>query len=245
MDCLAHWIVAAEAERDVRDAARNLRVWQMLLDPLGGSDEIDSVVRVLLDAGRDRKHVRVDDDVLGRKADAIEEQVVGAPRDLDASLVGISLSALVERHHDRRAAVAPHELRLAQELGLALLERDRVDHRLALDALQPRLDHVPFRGVDHDRHACDVGLGGDQVEKARHRRLGIEHRLVHVDVDHLRAVCDLLAGDSARTGDVGALADVNEERVVVDGEWLEAGEPQRTGSHAAFLLRPRESTVRS
>ncbi len=58
--------------------------------------------------------------------------------------------------------------------------------------LQAGLDHLPLRAVDHDRHARDLGLAGDQIEEADHRRLRIEHRLVHVDVDDLRAVLDLL-----------------------------------------------------
>ena len=90
---------------------------------------------------------------------------------------------------------------------------------------RPGLDHRPFRAVDHDRHAGDVGLGGDQLEEGDHRRLGVEQALVHVDVDDLGAVLDLLARDldrggiivghdqlleAGRAGDVGALADIDE-----------------------------------
>ena len=85
----------------------------------------------------------------------------------------------------------------------------------------------------------DVRLDGDQVQEARHRRLGVEQRLVHVDVDHLGAVLDLLPGDldglvvaavqdepreGARAGDVGPLADVDEQRIGPDVERLEAGQ---------------------
>ena len=67
----------------------------------------------------------------------------------------------------------------------------------------------------------------------------VEQRLVHVDVDHLGAAVDLLAGDldglavaavadqpgeGARAGDVGPLADVDEERVRADVERLQAAE---------------------
>ncbi len=202
--------------------------------------------------GRDREDVGVEDDVLGREADLARQQVVGALADLDLALEGVGLALLVEGHHDRRGAVAPHEARLAQELGLALLHRDRIDDRLALHALQARLDHLPLRRVDHHRHARDVGLGGDQVEEPDHRRLRVEHRLVHVDVDDLRAAGDLLArdlhragvvagedqlGERARAGDVGALADVDEQRVVADGERLEAGEPHDSGPGRRRLHR--------
>jgi hypothetical protein len=75
-----------------------------------------------------------------------------------------------------------------------------------------------------------------------HRRGRVEHRLVHVDVDDLRAVLHLLARDAdrllvllvqdhpregLRAGDVGALADVDEQRIVGDGDRLEAGQPHR------------------
>jgi hypothetical protein len=63
--------------------------------------------------------------------------------------------------------------------------------------LQAGLDHAPLRAVDHDRHARDLGLAGDQVQEAHHRRLAVEHGLVHVDVDHLGAVLDLLARDAS------------------------------------------------
>ena len=60
--------------------------------------------------------------------------------DLDLALGGVGLAPLVERHHDHRRAVAADQPGLLDERGLALLERDRVDDALALDALEPRLD---------------------------------------------------------------------------------------------------------
>ena len=90
---------------------------------------------------------------------------------------------------------------------------------------KPGLDHRPFRAVDHDRHAGDVRFRSDQIQEMRHGLLGIEHSFVHVDVNDLRAVLDLLLGDGqrflvlpgqdelgefGRAGDVGALADVDE-----------------------------------
>ncbi len=71
--------------------------------------------------------------------------------------------------------------------------------------------------------------------------LGIEQALVHVDVDHLGAVLDLVArhrqrrrivagGDELaeprRAGDVGALADIDERNVRREHERLEPGEAQ-------------------
>ena len=87
-----------------------------------------------------------------------------------------------------------------------------------------------------------------RLQEADHRRLRVEHRLVHVDVDDLRAVLDLLARDAERflelavqdqprerlrAGDVGALADVDEQRALADRHRLEAGQLHRRDHHAA------------
>src|SRR3546814_9982290 len=52
-----------------------------------------------------------------------------------------------------RRAVAQHRPGLLDECGLAFLHRDRVDHALALQALEAGLDHAPLRRVDHHRDA--------------------------------------------------------------------------------------------
>ena len=78
-----------------------------------------------------------------------------------------------------------------------------------------------------------------RLQEAHHRGLAVEHGLVHVDVDDLRAVLDLLArhgqrllelavqdhaGEHLRARDVGALADVDEQRPFADRHRLEAGQ---------------------
>ena len=264
VDGFAHRVVAAEREADVADAAAHLRARQVGLDPARRLDEVDRVVVVLLDAGRDREDVRVEDDVLGREADLVDQDPVGAFADLRLALERVGLAFLVERHHDRGRAIAPDQPRMVAECVLALLQRDRVDDALALNAAQASFDHLPLRAVDHDRHARDLGLAGDQVQEANHRRLAVEHRLVHVDVDHLRAVLDLLAGNAERllelavqdqarerlrAGDIGALADVDEQRIGADQDRLEAGQLHRgdgngiRGSHRSLGRRAAAPTA--
>jgi hypothetical protein len=63
---LAHRVVAAERERQVGDAARDLRMRQVLADPAHGLDVVDAVGRVLLQPGGHGEDVRVEHDVLGR-----------------------------------------------------------------------------------------------------------------------------------------------------------------------------------
>jgi hypothetical protein len=222
--CAAHRLVAAEAEAQVGQAARNMDVRAARFDRARRLDEVDRIVVVLLDPRRDREDVGIEDDILRRKADA-GQQLVGALADFDLARLRVRLANLVERHHDDGGAIGHHLARLLQERLLAFLHADRIDDRLARHALQAGFDHRPFGRVDHHRHARDVGLRADQLQEGRHGVLGIEQALVHVDVDDLGAVLNLLARDldglgivarhdqlfkRRRSGDVGALADVDE-----------------------------------
>jgi hypothetical protein len=76
---------------------------------------------------------------------------------------------------------------------------------LPCTVLEPRLEHAPLGAVDHDRDARDLGLGGDELRKRRHRRLRVEHALVHVDVEHVRAAAHLIERDLEGRGVVARL----------------------------------------
>ena len=180
---------------------------------------------MFLDPRRHGEDIGVEDDVLGREADLVDEDAIGAGADLDLARGRIGLAHLVERHDDDGSPIAQAFDRLFAELGLAHLHRDRIDDRLALDAFQPRLDHLPFGAVDHHGHPGDVGLGRDQVQEGDHGRLRVEQALVHIDVDDRGPGLDLLTRDSegggvvavddqllefGRAGDIGPLTDVDE-----------------------------------
>ena len=106
VDRLAHDLVAAEGEGEVGDAAGDLGAGAALLDPRDGLDERLGEVGVLLHARGDREDVRVEDDVLGREADLVHEQPVGALADLHLAVGRIRLTLLVEGHDDDPGAVA-------------------------------------------------------------------------------------------------------------------------------------------
>ena len=221
-----------------------------LLDQRQRLDERLREAVVLLDPGRDGEHVRIEDDVLRRPAVA-GEQVVGAAADLDLALDRVGLPDLVEGHHDDAGAVAADRARLLEELLLALLEADRVDDPLALDALEPGLEHGEARAVDHDRDPRHLGLGREQVEEGRHRLLAVEQVGVHVHVEEVRAAAHLLERDvdgalvvvrldqppeAGRAGHVRALADHHEAGVRPELERLQAAEPRpRTGRFGTCL----------
>ncbi len=257
MHGLAHRLVAAERERQVRDAAGNMRVRQVLPDPARRLDEIDAVIVVLLEPGRDRENIRIEDDVFRREVELVDQDVVGALADLGLARKRVGLAHLVERHHHHGRAMAPRDLGLVDEFLLAFLHRDRIQHRLALNAFQAGLDHREFRRIDHHRDAGDIGLGGDEVEERHHRRFGIQQALVHVDVDDYRAVLDLVArhlqrggviagsdqlAEFCRAGDVGALADIDEGNSRRQFERLKSRKPQPRfdcGDDARLVRRHR------
>src|SRR5207253_11348944 len=101
-------------------------------------------------AGGDREDVGTEDEVLGRNAEALGEQALGAGADRHAPLDGVGLALLVQGHDHRGRPVAAELAGVLEEELLAYLQADRVHDRLALYALQARLDHRPLRGVDHD-----------------------------------------------------------------------------------------------
>ncbi len=163
MHGFAHRLIAAEREGEIGDAAGHMGQRHLGLDGARGFDKIDAVILMLLDAGRYRENIGIEDDVLRREADFIDENFIGALGDREFALECVGLALFVEGHHHDGGAVALDLARLVAKLVLAFLHRDRIDDALALQAFEPGFDHLELRAVDHDRHARDVGLGGDEI----------------------------------------------------------------------------------
>ena len=201
---------------------------------------------MLFDAGGDRKNVRVKNDVFGREIHLVDQHTVSTFANLDLALVGVGLAFFIKRHDHGGRAIALDQLGLTLELFHALFHADRIDDPLALDAAQTGFDHRPLARIHHHRHASDVGLTGHQVQKPHHGRLAVEHGFVHVHVNDLRTVFDLLArhGQSlfvlaiqnhARkglgAGHIGALTHVDKQRPRADGDRLQTGQLHRGNRH--------------
>ena len=149
---------------------------------------------MLLDAGGDREDVGVEDDVLGGEADLVDEDVVGALR---RSPCGARrLSAWPSSSKAMTTIAAPY-LRHSRACSMKGSTPSFIEIELTIGLpwthLRPASMTSHLRGVDHQRHPGDVGLAGDQLDEAVHRRDAVDHPLVHVDVDDLRAGLDLLA----------------------------------------------------
>ena len=65
MHGLAQVVVASERERQITYTAADMGARQILADPSGGTDEIECIDIVLLNARSDGEDVRVEDNVVG------------------------------------------------------------------------------------------------------------------------------------------------------------------------------------
>ena len=76
--------------------------------------------------------------------------------------------------------------------AVAVLEVDRVDHAAAAEHLQAGLDHVRLGGVQHDRQR---GRGGEPAGQLPHVLRAVAADVVDAQVEQVRAVAGLAAGD--------------------------------------------------
>ena len=115
MHRFAHWVVAAERERHVADAAADERTRQTCFDLSCRLDEGNPVAVMLGDTRGNCKDVRIEDDVLRRESDLADEQLVRALTDFELALDAVGLTLLVECHDDDCGAEAQTSRGLALE----------------------------------------------------------------------------------------------------------------------------------
>ncbi len=193
---------------------------------------------MLFNTGRHGEDIRVEDDVFRRETHLFGENFVGSAANFDFTRAGIGLPLLIKGHHHHCRAVATQKLRMMNKGFHALFHRNRVDDAFTLNALQPFFDNLPFGGVDHDWYTGNIRLTGNQAEETHHRRFGVEHPLIHIDINNLRAAFYLLTGDIqrfavflffdqalkfGRAGDVSTFADVDKQAIVANVQRLQAG----------------------
>ena len=192
---------------------------------------------MLLDARGDGEDVRVDDDVLWREPCFADEQVVGAPQDLDLPLHRLGLATLVERHHDDTRAVAPHLARLGERKSSSP-SLSEIELTIPFPWMHLRPATATSRGavIITGTHSW---LGREPVEEGRRARDAVQQAGVHVHVEQVRAATHLVerdverslpvvrldeAAERGRPGHVRPLADDHERRILVDDERLETAE---------------------
>ena len=223
--CFAQVVVAAECKRKVRKTARNADTGEVVHNPADGTDKVNGVGIVFCHAGCDCQNVRVVNDVGRVEVQLLHHDIVSTGRNLYATLVVCCLTFFVEEHHDHGGTEALHGEGVFNKRFFAHLQGDGVHDTLTLDALEAFFDNFEAGAIDHDRHAAYSRVGGNQVQESAHFGGGIEEAVVHVDVNDVGAVIDLLAGDFERffvillvdetqellgTRDIAAFADLHE-----------------------------------
>ena len=84
---------------------------------------------------------------------------------------------------------------MREECFFSFFQADGVDDGFPLQTFQAGGDNLPFGRVYHYRNPINIGLEDDEIQEVYHLFAGIEHSIVHVDVDDLCAGLDLFAGD--------------------------------------------------
>ena len=152
-------------------------------------DEVDAVIVVLLDAGRHGEDVGVEDDVLGREAGLLGQELVGAGADLDLARRGVGLALLVEGHDDDGRAV--HRGRAWRGAGTPS-SPSFIEIELTIGL--PCTHFRPASITSHLELSIITGtraMSGSAAIRLRNSTIAffeVDQALVHVDVDDLRAV---------------------------------------------------------
>ena len=188
--------IATEREREVTDTTTHVGTRQILMNPLGGTDEFHGIVVVLLHTRSDGEYVRVKDDVERIHAQLVHQQPVSTLSYLNTALKGSCLTHFIEAHHHHGSTIAHHVPGMREEYLLTLLQRDGIDDALALAAFQSSQDYLPFRGVYHHRNLGYLRLSRYHIEEVHHLSLRIQQSVVHIDVYHGSSVSHLLACDT-------------------------------------------------
>ena len=183
-----------QAEADVGQAEGGADAGQLGLDAADGLDGGDGVAAQVVVAGGQREGERVEDQVLGLQAVALDRQVVDAVRDAHLPLDVAGLALLVDEQDDDRGAVllgqAEHPVG-PRALGVAVLEVGRVEDGPAAEPAQPGLEHLGLGRVEHQRHR---GLRGEALRDLVHVGGAVAAHVVDADVDDVGALLDLLLG---------------------------------------------------
>ncbi len=184
-----------EPEGDVGDAQHGLHVGVAPLQLADGLHGLQGVAVGLLLAGGDGEGQAVDEDV--GLADAVLAGELGDDPlgDLDLLGRGARLPLLVDGQRDQGGAVLGGQRGDPGEAGVgavAVLVVDGVEDRASADHLQPGLQYGDLGGVEHQGQGGGGGQPGGQLPHVAHP---VAADVVDAQVEHVRAVADLVAGD--------------------------------------------------
>ena len=122
MHGLAHRLIAAERERNIRDTARHMRTRQLIANALCRLDEINGIIIMLFNAGGDGENIRIENNIFRRKTDLLGQNLVRALANLKFAFCRIGLPVFVKCHDNHRRAIAQTRARLFKKRRFALFQ---------------------------------------------------------------------------------------------------------------------------
>ena len=129
--------------------------------PARGLDKVQPIAVMLFNTGCNCKHVGIKNNIFCGKAHLIDQNIVAALANLFATLKVIRLTLLIKRHYHNCGTMLLAQSSSLNKLWLAFLKADGVYDRLTLYTFKTRFDHLPFGGIDHNRHSRNIRLRGN------------------------------------------------------------------------------------
>ena len=98
MHSLTDIVITTERERQVTDTATYMSPRQVLLNPPRCFDKVDGIVIVFLNTCCNRKHIRVEDDIVRIEAHLFGKNAISTSAHLNLTFVSICLTFLIKSH---------------------------------------------------------------------------------------------------------------------------------------------------
>ena len=184
-----------ESERDVGQAQHSVDLGIPGLEFADRLDRLDPVATGLLLTGGDREGQGVHQDVAGRHPPVTRQIVDESGTHANLPVPGAGLALLVDRERDHRGAVLGdqrHDALEPRPWAVTVLVVDAVHDRAPAQMLESGTDDVRLGGVQHDRQGGRCGQPRSELVHVGHP---VAADIVDADVQHMRAVAFLVAGD--------------------------------------------------
>ena len=152
----AYGIISTEGKRYVADPTTYLCARKVLFDPARCIKEVNRILAVLFHSCSYWENIGIKNDILWIKFYLVYQDSVAALTDLDASLVGICLSLLIEGHDHYCSTKLLDGPCLLDKFFFPVFQGNRVHYAFSLHALQSSKNDTPLGTINHNRNTADL-----------------------------------------------------------------------------------------
>mmetsp|Transcript_911 Transcript_911/g.1852 ORF Transcript_911/g.1852 Transcript_911/m.1852 type:complete len:226 (+) Transcript_911:158-835(+) len=195
MDGLSNLHDTTEAKREVGDSSTNFHIRALLLDLLGGIDEVNTIVVVLFEPCPNSQDIGIKDDILRWEMYLLHQNVIGALANADLVLLCCCLTFFVKSHHHNCCSVLPQQGGVLNEQLLSNLEGDRVHNALSLAPLETSQHNLKLGGIKHERHFGNLWISHSNLDKLLHGSQTIQETIININVNYMGTILHLLFGN--------------------------------------------------